>query len=165
MQKLTEVEEARALLTEAREWSIWRWLSEKKKVRHTADRGTSALEALEKKVKSGWSAELKKAYAALDAPPDDDDDPWAEAEFEAMKSQAGDVDPKIHEAAQRVKEADDIAYRARMQAEQTFEDAERKLSAALARQGADQALKAYDVREEAIRAAEAARRVKAGSNR
>lgn len=30
MQKLIPVEEAKALMTEAIEWSVWRWLLEKK---------------------------------------------------------------------------------------------------------------------------------------
>jgi hypothetical protein len=42
-----------------------------------------------------------------------------------------------------------------MDAEQTFEDAERQMSAGLARQGAVKAIECWDLREKAIRKAEA----------
>ena len=63
-------------------------------------------------------------------------------------------------AAKRVKEADEEAEAARLDAEDTFDVAERKLSAGLAREGARKALQSWDLRESAIRKAEAAKRVK-----
>jgi hypothetical protein len=156
MQKLAEVEEAKALLSVAREWSIVRWLTEKRKVREIADRGTAALDAAERRVKAGWSEPLTNAYAEL-CPPSDDD-PFAASEFEFVKQQAAAVPEPIRTAAKRVKAADDVAYEARMQAERTFDEAERKLSASLARRGADEAIKAYELRYAAIDAAEAAGR-------
>ena len=54
--------------------------------------------------------------------------------------------------------ADKLAYNARMDAEDIFDEAERKLSASLARQGAFKAIEAYDLREKSIRRAEAAAR-------
>jgi hypothetical protein len=35
MQKLTPVEDAKTLFNEARDWSMWRWLIEKKRARST----------------------------------------------------------------------------------------------------------------------------------
>ena len=59
-----------------------------------------------------------------------------------------------------MKEADDRAYEARMDAEDIFAEAERKLSSGLARNGTVRALESYDLREKAIRRAEAAARGK-----
>jgi hypothetical protein len=60
--------------------------------------------------------------------------------------------------AARLKEADDEAFQLRMTAEETFDEAERRLSAALARKGSEQAIEAYEMREKFIRRAEAAKR-------
>jgi hypothetical protein len=65
MHKLIEVEEARVLMNVAKDWSVWRWLMEKKRVRAAADRAVDALSAAEAEVKAGWSDELTKAYAEL----------------------------------------------------------------------------------------------------
>jgi hypothetical protein len=140
MRRLVAVEEAKALLTEAIDWSIWRWMTEKGRVREVADRGTASLDEAAEATKASWSSDLKKAYRNLE------------------EGQNHRVDPKIKAAAQRVKEANDEAYRARMDAEQTFDEAERRLSASMAREGARKALLAYDLREKAIRKAEAAGR-------
>lgn len=150
MQKLPAVEEAKALLTIAKDWSILKWLTEKKRVRAIADKGTAALDELEKQVKSTWSEDLRNAYAELTVPAYDSDDPYAAAEYEFIRQQTGAIPEAIRAAARRVKEADDIATRARNTAENTFDDAERRLSAALARRGAEQAIEAYDVRYKAI---------------
>jgi hypothetical protein len=47
-----------------------------------------------------------------------------------------------------------------LDAEDTFDVAEKKLSASLAREGARKAIESWDLREAAIRKAEAAKRVK-----
>lgn len=155
MQKLAEVEEAKALLSVAREWSIMRWLTEKRRVRTIADRGTAALDAAERQVKAAWTEQLNNAYAELCTPPDDD--PFAVAEFEFVKQQANGIPESIRETARRVKVADDAAYEARMRAERTFDEAERKLSASMARRGADEAIQSYELRYTAIEAAENAK--------
>jgi len=157
MEKLIAVEEAKALLTIAKDWSILQWLAEKRKVRTIADKGTAALNAAERQVKSGWSEDLRNAYAELSVPPEDSDDPFAAAEYEFIKQQAGAIPEAIRAAAQRVKEADDIATRARMNAEKTFDDAERRLSASMARRGAEEAIEAYALHYKAIDAAVAAK--------
>jgi hypothetical protein len=43
MRKLAEVDEAKALMTEGLNWSVMKWLREKKRVRRTADKANDAL--------------------------------------------------------------------------------------------------------------------------
>jgi len=156
MQKLAAVEEAKALMTVGKDWSILKWLAEKRHVRRVADAGTAALDEAERQMKSTWSAELKNAYAECAAPASIDDDPFAAAEYEFSKQRAGVIPAPIRAAARRVKDADDRAYRARMTAEKTFDDAEHRLSGSIARRGAEQAIEAYDLRYEAIAEAQKA---------
>jgi hypothetical protein len=134
-------------------------------VRAVADRGTAALDELEKQVKAGWREDLRDAYAELAAPADADDDPFAAAERQFLQQQAQGLPGHIRALAKRVKEADDVAYRARMTAEETFDLAERRLSATLARRGAEEALAAYDLRYAAIAEAEAAQIASSGDPR
>jgi hypothetical protein len=47
MRTLSEVEEAKALMIEAVEWSLFRWLFEKRRVRETADQANAALDKIE----------------------------------------------------------------------------------------------------------------------
>lgn len=138
MQKLTAVEEAKALMNEAKDWSVWHWLMEKGRVRATADKATDALSELEKNVKAGWSDDLKKAFRGLSA-----------------NGKSRGINPELRLALERIKEADDAAYTARMDAEETFDEAERRLSASMAREGAEKAIAAWELREKAIRRAEA----------
>jgi hypothetical protein len=155
MNKIASVEEAKTVLANAVDWSIFRWLAEKRRVRGIADRGTAALDAEERRIKATWPQNLTNAYAAL-CPPSDDD-PYAAAEHEFVLQQAEGLPDDVRARAQRVKEADDEAYRARMDAERTFDDAERRMSASLARRGAELAIEAYDLRYKSLAAAEAAR--------
>jgi hypothetical protein len=158
MQKLPLVEEAKALMHVASDWSIWHWLTDKKRVRRTADAGTEALNELEKQVKAGWSDDLKLAYHELEAQEAFDANPRLKRQFEKAEEAAKGIDPEIKLAIRKVREADNIAYNARMDAEDTFDEAERKLSASLAREGAFKAIEAYDLREKSIRRAEAVAR-------
>jgi len=64
MHKLPAVEEAKALFAEAREWGMWKWLSEKRRARRTADAAWEALEACENRVKAKWSPETRAAFEA-----------------------------------------------------------------------------------------------------
>ena len=160
MQKLAEVEEARALMNEAKDWGLWRWLWEKTRVRATADRAVDALAAAEKKVKASWSDDLKKAYRELEALASLNGNAKGRRQYEKAKEEAKDVDPEIKRLVQRVKEADDVAYDARMDAEDTFDEAERQLSTSMAQEGARKAIDSWDLREKAIRKAEAAGRRK-----
>lgn len=156
MEKLAPVEEARALFNVAKDWSILKWLTEKKRVRGMADRGTAALDEKEREVKSRWPEELRTAYAAVVPPANDDDDPYAASEYEYMQQQAAGIPEELKAIARAVREADEIATEARMRAERTFDEAERKMSASIARRGATEAILAYDVRYKAIEAAMAA---------
>lgn len=158
MQKLEVVEKARALMTEGQGWPVWRWLFEKGTVREAADRATEALEAANKKVKSSWSDDLKKAYAESMAQAALERNPRATKQYERAKQEAQDVDPKVKQVAKRVREADEEALRATTDAEAMFAEAEKRLSVSVAREAAQKALDSYDLREKAIRKAEAARR-------
>ena len=139
MQKLPEVEEARALMNQAKDWSVWHWLLEKKRVRIIADKAVDAFGEAEKKVKATWDDDMKKAYRELEAQASFESNPRAKQRYEKAKGEAKDVDPKIKLGVEKVKEADDVAYKARMDAEDLFAEAERRLSASLSRQGAEKA--------------------------
>lgn len=147
MKKLDAVEEARALFQEAKDWSVWRWLTEKRRARQTADAAWEALDALEKQVKGAWSSDLKQAWRELGK----------------RHPSVDGIHATVYAAAKRVKEADETASAAHIQAEETFAEADRRMSAALAREGSQQALDAWDLREKAIRKAEAAAKLKAQS--
>jgi hypothetical protein len=152
MHKLIEVEEAKVLMTEAKAWSVWRWLTEKRKVRAAADRAVDALNAADAKVKAAWSEDLQKAWRELEA------DPRAKRQYEKAREEAKDIPAEIKEAVRRVKESDDEAEAARLDAEDTFDVAERRLSAAMAREGAQKAIDSWILREKSIRRAEAVMR-------
>jgi hypothetical protein len=146
MRKLNSVEEAKALLNEGKDWGVWRWLTEKKRVRAAADAAWADLEEVEKEIKSSWGDDLRKAYREL------------QVASKKTVEEAKGVDAELKAFAARLKHEDDEAFQARMTAEETFDEAERRMSAALARQGSEQAIAAYDLREKFIRKAEAAKR-------
>lgn len=160
MHKLIEVEEARVLMAEGKEWGVWRWLWEKSRARATSDRAVDALAAEEKRVKSSWSDDMKKAYRELEALASLNGNAKGKRQYEKAKEEAKNIDQEIKRAVQRVKEADDEAERARLDAEDTFDEAERRLSSDMAREGAQKAMDSWDLREKAIRKAEAAGRKK-----
>jgi hypothetical protein len=143
-------------MTQGMEWGVWKWLTEKKRVRAIADVARAALDELEMKVKLTWSDEYKLAYNQLVSENGDAKQPRGKAKSKAVKSAAtGKVDPKVLAAVTKVKEADDDAYNAHEDAEDVFAEAERKMSTSMAREGARKALEAYDLHEAAIRKAEA----------
>ncbi len=119
MHKLPAVEEAKALFEEAKEWGVWGWLTEKKRLRRTADAAWEALEAYETALKQSWDAATRKSVV------------------------------------QQVKAADTEAYKARMDAEAQFDEADRRLSTGMAREGAQMAIDAWTMREKLIRKMEA----------
>lgn len=160
MQELAVVEEAKELMNRARDWSVWHWLLEKKRVRAAADRANEALDNLAKRVRASWEDDLKKAYRELEAQDSFQSNPRTKRQYEKAKEDARHVDAKTRLAVQRVKQADDEAWNARMEAEQIFEDAERQMSASLAREGAARAIECWELREKAIRKAEALARRK-----
>ena len=148
MRKLTEVEDAKALMTEAMNWSVVRWLSQKKRVRKTADLANACLDRLDQEIKARWSDELKAAYSELGGNS-------GGAGQRPHKQPSQDIDPQVKLLAKRVKESDDEAYRVRMDAEDTFDEAEKKLSTRLAREGCRKAIQSWELHEKAIRRAEA----------
>ena len=158
MQKLIQVEEAKALMTEAKAWSVWRWLTEKKRVRAAADRAVDALNEADAKVKTSWSEDLQKAFRELEAETALAENPRAKRQYEKAREAAKDVPEEVKAALRRVKEADDEAETARLDAEDTFDVAERRLSASMAREGAQKAIDSWILREKSIRRAEAVMR-------
>ncbi len=145
MTKLPEVETAKALMTEAMAWSVMTWLREKKKVRNTADQANAALDLCSEKVKQGWTDGVRDAYEALLA---------QGSKGRSSKKHTHAIAPEVALLAKKIKEADDEAHRARMDAEATFDEADRQLSTTLAREGCRKAIHAWDLREKAIRKAE-----------
>jgi hypothetical protein len=151
MRKLVEVEEAKSLMTEAMDWSVFRWLLEKGRVRETADKANAALDALDKRVKARWRAEIKSAYekshqhAAHNVkrhePSADPDEPPVLA-------------PETAAFLEEVRHADRKAHRARMDAEETFDEAERVLSTRLAVEGCKKAIRSWELKETAVRLGE-----------
>ena len=148
MRKLTEVEDAGALMTEAMNWSVVRWLKEKKRVRKAADLANAALDRLDQEIKARWSDELKAAYSELGGN--------TRGSQRQHKQTSQGVDPQVMLLAKKLKESDDEAYRVRMDAEDTFDEAEKKLSTRLAREGSQKAIDSWDLHEQAIRQSEAA---------
>lgn len=149
MEKLPAVETAKTLMTEAVAWSVMKWLREKKTVRKVADQANAALDQLNLAVKERWPDEVRAAYEALTE---------RSAGNQKARSQNGShssaTDGQAMLNAKKVKEADDEAHSARMEAEETFDLAEKQLSTALAREGCRKAIRSWELHEKAIRKAE-----------
>lgn len=143
MRKLPEVEEAKALMTEAMDWSVFRWLFEKRRVRETADRANAAVDKMNAAIKARWISDVTTAYKELST-------------RGRRQNEPATMNPEIRLFAKKVKEADDAARRARKDAEDTFDEAERQLNTDLAREGCRKAIHQWELDEKAIRAAEAA---------
>jgi hypothetical protein len=150
MKKITEVEAAKVLMNEAVMWSVLKWLREKKRVRKTADQANAALDQLNQSVKDRWPDSVRVAYASLVTQGS------GNATVPSQPTPPPPViDPQSRLSAKKVKEADDAAHRARMDAEETFDEAERQLSTSLAREGCRKAIQSWEFHERAIRRAEA----------
>lgn len=146
MRSLPEVQEAKSLMREAMEWSLFTWLFQKHRVREVADRANAALDKLNRTVKSRWSSELKAAYQELRA---------NGRRHRADGSTYPAIDPEIIAFLQKIKECDDAARRARSDAQATFDEAERQLNTGMARDGCRKAIHQWELDERAIRRAEA----------
>lgn len=159
MRKLAAVENARTLMTEGMRWGVWKWMTQKTRVREIADEARAALDELEKKTKATWSDDLKNAYNQLLS--DDETGKRSRKNGAAgKKANSTGMDNERIETVKRVMQADDEAYDAHETAEEIFAEAEKKMSTNLAREGARKALVAYDLHEAAIRQAEALARSK-----
>lgn len=146
MKKLPEVEQAKRLMKEAVDWSIFKWLWEKPKVRQAADNANALLDNLNRKVKKQWSPELQLAYRRLSVHPKNGN--GKSADFPELP-------PDLLRRLQEMKVADEKARAAREDAEQTFDEAERQLSTTLAREGCKKAIHSWSLHEKAIRHADA----------
>jgi len=123
-------------------------------VRALADEARAALDACENSVKSTWPDNLKIAYNQLVSQNGNAKRPQQKARL-GQKPENPTLDPQLLAAVKKVKEADDDAYNAHEDAEDVFAEAEKRMSTAMAREGARKALDAYDLHEAAIRKAEA----------
>lgn len=144
MQKLPEVEAARTLMNEAISWSVLTWLREKKRVRKTADLANAALDEQSLSVKDQWTNGVRAAYEAL----------LRKRNGTNGHPRPNGMDAQATALARKVKEADDSASRARVEAEEAFNQAEKQLSTALAREGCRKAIHSWDLHEKAIQQAE-----------
>ncbi|HZQ96027.1 MAG TPA: hypothetical protein VFA67_13515 [Candidatus Sulfotelmatobacter sp.] len=143
MTKLPEVEAAKELMREAAKWSVMKWLREKKRVRKTADQANAALDRRIVELKRRWPEEVRAAYELLGE--------GAAAKLNGRTRQLSSAKHGGASAiAQTLKDSHDRASAARMAAEQTFDDAERKLSTSLAREGCVKAIESWDLHERAI---------------
>lgn len=151
MKKLAEVEDAKALMKEAMEWSMFKWLWEKSRVRRVADEANVALDNLNRTTKRKWSEEAKQAYRHLEA---EKDHPKRNGKQQASNAPGAGGDAELVARLRRVKDADEKAHAARMQAEETFDNAEKQLSTGMAVEGCRQAIHSWNLHEKALREAE-----------
>jgi hypothetical protein len=142
VRKLPEVEQAKTLMTEAMEWSVFTWLFRKGTVREVADAANAALDKLNEATKSHWSDEIKAAYRAS-------------SRKDANTDSHPSINAEIEQFVQKVKHADDAARSARQDAEDAFAEAERQLNTDMAREGCRKALHQWELDLKAIRCAEA----------
>ena len=150
MEKIPVVESAKALMTEAVAWSVMKWLREKKTVRKIADQANAALDQLNQATKDRWPHDVKFAYQALIAQA-----ATPATSCEQRNPPSPVADPQAILTAKKIKEADDEAHRARIDAEKTFDAAEKQLSTAVAREGCRKAIHSWELHEKAIRKSEA----------
>lgn len=135
MHKLAPVEDAKTLFEEAKDWSVWRWLVEKKRARSTADAAWEALEACEAKVRAEWHEE------------------WLEAYGRPRSRRYAGLAPEIRAHLDRLHEEDEEARQAREKAEAQFDEADRRMSTTMACVGAQMAIDAWELREKFLRKA------------
>lgn len=143
MLNLKEVDQAKALMTEAYSWSVMKWLAEKKRVRKAADLANAVLDALDQQLKDGWSDELVAAYCELGSVGD-------KAIAPKPRGKKNSISSETKQLAKKLWQADSDAYNMRWKAEDTFDVADRKLSTSMAREGTKQAIASWDLHEKAI---------------
>ncbi len=152
MKKLKQVEDAKALMNEAMQWSVFKWLWEKRRVREVADEANAALDRMNRRVKAQWSDQFRNLYRELPAN-------TTHAEKRSSKRNGeitgNTMDSDRAQTIQHIKNLDVKAHSARMDAEKTFDVAETQLSTELARQGCKKAIHSWELHEKAIREAEA----------
>lgn len=144
MKTLPEVETAKQLMNEAMRWSVLTWLREKKRVRKTADQANAALDRVSEELRQRWPDDIRSAYHALGTNNPDSKPNGRPGQKTSAK------DSREFVIARKLKAADDEAYRARMAAEETFDDADKRLSTSLAREGCQRAIQSWELHEKAI---------------
>jgi hypothetical protein len=148
MKTLPEVETAKQLMNEATTWSVMRWLREKKRVRKTADRANAALDRVSEELRQRWPGDIKAAHQTLGTNSSRSNANGRPGQKTPVKDSTEFV------VARKLKDSEDEAYRARMAAEKTFDDAEKRLSTSLAREGCQKAILSWELHERAIRESE-----------
>jgi hypothetical protein len=148
MKKLPEVEQAKELMSEAMNWSAFKWLLEKTRVRQTADAANAALDHLNRSIKDRWSGNATTVHKDLAAMP-------AAARQQQVTAASSRSNSELLLLIEKVVEADHAAHQARMHAEETFDQAENQMNASLAKEGCKKAIHSWELHEKAIRAAEA----------
>lgn len=138
-------------MSDAIDWSVFKWMFEKPRVREAADLASDALDRLEQTIKANWCDELRIAYSEVSAQS-------AKPPRRTPKGRQAlqPVDPQIRLLAEEIREADDAARWARMDTEEIFDEAERYLNITLAREGCQKAIHSWELHEKAIRKAESA---------
>ena len=145
MTKLAEVKAAKELMQEAMDWSSFKWLWEKQRVRQTADAANAALDRLERTTKTKWSDDCKAMYKRLSGK--------RVSETASVDEHTGDTELRLR--IEKVFEADQKWKHAKQAAEDAFDEAERRMSTDLAREGCKKAIHSWDLHEKAIRHAAA----------
>jgi hypothetical protein len=146
LRKVTEVDEARALMAEALDWSVFTWLLRKGEVRATADRANAALSRLKRATKSRWSSEIGLAY--------EEKEPKG-GPYSSAASTLNDIDPESRILIRKLQEEELASRTARKDAEEMFDEAEKRLSTNLAREGCRKAMRQWELDLTVIRHAEA----------
>ena len=146
MEKLQQLEQAKALMKEATTWSVMKWLREKKRVRATADEANAAVDGLRQRIQKQWPEDLQAQYAAIGQRA-----PTSAPRGKHLSMQADNAE--LTRKLQSVQKVDQQAAAARMDAEKTFDDAEKQLSTRLAREGCQKAIYSWELHERAIQAA------------
>lgn len=149
MRKLPEVQQAKELMNEAIDWSVFTWMLEKSRVRKTADQANAALDRLERATKARWSDQVKAEYKKLSGKT------GAARGQQKGQQQLQTSDPQTRLLIEKVVETDSLAQRSRTDAEKTFDEAARQLSKSLAQEGCKKAIHSWELHEKAIRKAEA----------
>ena len=147
MKKLAEVQAAKNLMKEAMEWSTLKWVWEKQRVRETAHAADAALDRLNRSTKAKWSEDCRRMYKKLPGKKQGD----AEAALTEGETSVTQMEVLVEE----VLKADHAAKHAKQVAEETFDEAEKRLSVDLAREGCKKAIHSWELHEKAIRKAEA----------
>jgi hypothetical protein len=144
---LHAVIEAKRLLDETQQWWPWSWASDlnKIKLRSAIETATRALELEVEKAKNSWSREMQRAYRELTIP-------------ESRRVSTRNINPEVKRTARKLKDAEDELNQATLQAQKTFDEAERELNPSKAREGALQTAKAIAQHEFVLSIANAARK-------